>query len=293
MPHYLLRHGLFILCVLLISGRAEALHVLLANDDGYEAPGLAALADALAAAGHRVTVVAPRTDQSGTSARVTTASFSWQEARKDVFVVDGSPADAVWLGLQRVLRDTPPDLVISGANRGQNLGAIAHLSGTVGAALMATLNGVPAIAVSVGLDFTEAAAGFPATQAAYPMAAAWVMKLVAALEKTASGAALLPRGAFLNVNYPALPADAVKAAIWAPPGTGWGYAVNYVDVEPVGTVKLAFGADPAAYSADATSDTARFAAGHITVSVLFAGFGATDTAAEAALRARLAGLVSR
>lgn len=288
-----LRQGLFILCVLLVSGRAEALHVLLANDDGYEAPGLAALAQKLASAGHRVTVVAPRTDQSGTSARITTAPFAVQEARKGVFVVDGSPADAVWVGLQRVLRETPPDLVISGANRGQNLGAIAHLSGTVGAALMASLNGVPAIAVSVGLDFGEAAAGFPATLAAYPAAAAWVTTLVAALEKTADGAALLPKGAFLNVNYPALPAEAVKAAVWAPPGEGWGYAVNYAEVAPAGTVKLAFGADPEVYPADAVSDTARFAAGHVTVSLLFTGFGAGDAAAEAALRARLEGLVAR
>lgn len=288
-----LRQGLFILCVLLVSGRAEALHVLLANDDGYEAPGLAALAQKLASAGHRVTVVAPRTDQSGTSARITTAPFAVQEARKGVFVVDGSPADAVWVGLQRVLRETPPDLVISGANRGQNLGAIAHLSGTVGAALMASLNGVPAIAVSVGLDFREAAAGFPATLAAYPAAAAWVTTLVAALEKTAAGAALLPKGAFLNVNYPALPAEAVKAAVWAPPGKGWGYAVNYTEVAPAGTVKLAFGADPEVYPADAVSDTARFAAGHVTVSLLFTGFGAGDAVSEAALRARLEGLVAR
>lgn len=288
-----LRQGLFVLCFLLVAGRAEALHVLLANDDGYEAPGLIALADALAAGGHRVTIVAPRTDQSGTSARISTAPFAIEEARQDVYVVDGSPADAVWVGLQRVLRATPPDLVISGANRGQNLGAIAHLSGTVGAALMASLNGVPAIAVSVGLDFTEAAAGFPTTQAAYPAAAAWVTKLVATLEKTATGAPLLPKGAFLNVNYPARPADAVAGAVWAPPGTGWGYAVKYAEAEPPGTVKLAFGADPEVYPADAASDTARFAAGHITVSLLFTGFGAADSAAEAALRTRLEALVPR
>ena len=285
------RHALFITCLLLVAGPAEALHILLANDDGYEAPGLVALADALGAAGHRVTVIAPRTDQSGTSARISTVPFRVREARTGVFVVDGSPADAVWVGLKRVLVESPPDLVISGANRGQNLGAIAHLSGTVGAALMASLNGVPAIAVSVGLDFAEAGKGFPATQAAYPAAAAWVAKLVEALEKTAAGAALLPAGTFLNVNYPARPADAVKAATWAPPGTGWGYAVNYAEQEPPGTVKLTFGSDPESYPANANSDTARFAAGHLTVSLLFTGFGAADVAAGAALRARLKGLV--
>ena len=287
-----LSHTTFILCLLLVTGRAEALHVLLTNDDGFEAPGLAALAAALGAAGHRVTVVAPRTDQSGTSARISTTPFRIESVREGVHVVDGSPADSVWVGLQRVLHETPPDLVISGANRGQNLGATTHLSGTVGAALMASLNGVPAIAVSVGLNFGEAPDGFPSTLAAYPKAAEWVMTLVAQLEKTAAGQALLPKGTFLNVNYPARPADAVGRAIWAPLGQAWGYAVSYADAEPSGAVKLAFGADPEAYSAEDHSDTARFAAGHVTVSLMFPGFGVANTTAEAALRTRLKGVVA-
>lgn len=263
-------HALCVGLVLLLgSGSpASALTLLLTNDDGFQAPGLQAMQAALREAGHRVIVVAPRLDQSGSSVKITTTPLALKQEAPDVWVVDGSPADAVWVGLRRVLRETPPDLVVSGSNRGQNLGAVSNLSGTVGAAVMAALNDVPAIAVSVGIDFAEAEAGFPSTVAAYPAAGAFTAKLVARLAGARGDGALLPPRTVLNVNYPARPPAEVRPARWTRLGPEFGYAADYADGESPGTVKLALGPDPNRYAEKDAHDTARFAAGHVTVTVL-------------------------
>lgn len=280
--------ALGLLCFVLTP--ASALDILLTNDDGFAAPGLQAMAEALTRAGHRVRVVAPETDQSGTSARISTGEFSVREESPGVHAVAGSPADAVWVALGVVLKDDLPDLVVSGANRGQNLGAITHLSGTVGAAVMATLNGVPAIAVSTGLDFAEQAQGFPSTIAAYPQTARFVTRLIDALARAAEAGPLLPPGVLLNINHPALPTASVRPAVWAEPGAGWGYAVRYEPGTAAGTLKLRFGADDSPLAPGDSADTARFRAGHVTVSVLaVAGWDIDPVRAD--LARRLAGVV--
>jgi len=281
------------LCVLWsVLTPASALDILLTNDDGFTAPGLQVMAEALTKAGHTVTVAAPETDQSGTSARISTGEFRLREDRPGVHAVAGSPADAVWVALGVLLKDDRPDLVISGANRGQNLGAITHLSGTVGAAVMATLNGVPAIAVSTGLQFSEHADGFPSTMAAYPPTARFVTRLIDALASSAGSGPLLPPRMLLNVNHPALPATGIRPAVWAEPGTGWGYAVSHVPGEAPGTLKLRFGADETPVSkGEADRDIARFRAGHITVSLL-AVVGGETAAFHADLARRLAAVVA-
>ena len=266
-------------------GTARELNILLANDDGFEAPGLVAVRAALQAAGHHVTVVAPRTDQSGSSVKITTAQMALKEEAPGVWVVDGSPADAVWVGLHRVFKQAPPDLVISGANRGQNLGAVSNLSGTVGGAVMAAMNDVPAIAVSVGIDFKEAAQGFPSTLAAYSGAAQFVVALVARLSAQPPGKKLLPARTLLNVNYPAMLPKAIKGARWAELGRGFGYTVAYREGDVADTVKLAFGPDTTQYPPGASADTARFAAGFITLSLFDTSWLAPRSArADAAAR---------
>lgn len=280
--------ALGLLCFVLTP--ASALDILLTNDDGFAAPGLQAMAEALTRAGHRVRVMAPETDQSGTSARISTGEFSVREESPGVHAVAGSPADAVWVALGVVLKDDLPDLVVSGANRGQNLGAITHLSGTVGAAVMATLNGVPAIAVSTGLDFADQAQGFPSTIAAYPQTARFVTRLIDALARAAEAGPLLPPGVLLNINHPALPTASVRPAVWAEPGAGWGYAVRYEPGTAAGTLKLRFGADDSPLAPGDSADTARFRAGHVTVSVLaVAGWDIDPVRAD--LARRLAGVV--
>jgi 5'/3'-nucleotidase SurE len=259
---------------------ARELTILLTNDDGYEAPGLTALRDALSAAGHRVVIVAPRTDQSGSSAKISTTPIAYKEEKPGVWAVDGSPADATAVGLAVVMQESPPDLVVSGANRGQNLGSTTNLSGTVGAAVMAVMRGIPAIAVSVGINFDEAAAGFPSTLAAYPDAANFIARLVAQLA-AGGDERVLPTNTLLNVNYPARAADTIAGAVWTSLGSGAGYALEYRPGPEPGTTKLAFGPDSEVAPAGSNSDTARFAAGYITVGVLDGNWAASADIARA------------
>ena len=185
----------------------ERLRILLTNDDGYLAPGINAVRDALQDAGHEVIVVAPHDNQSGSSVRLTTSGqIRVVEHGNDVWSVYGSPADAVLVALRRILRNDPPDLVVSGANFGQNL-AYASSSGTVGAATMSTYAGVPAVAISVGIITAERRSEprrYPSTFAAFPGAAAFVVELIESLRLAAQdGGGLLPEHTLLNVNYPA------------------------------------------------------------------------------------------
>lgn len=185
------------------------LRILLTNDDGYDAPGVKAVHASLVGGGHDVTVVAPLGNQSSSGMRVTTqGALDFKEQTTGVWSVDGSPADAVLVGLLHVMKDEPPDIVISGANFGPNLG-YAYSSGTVGAATMAMYVGLPAIAISVGVDPAEYAAkpmAFPSTYKAFEGAAELALKLVDDLrEARVEDGRLLPEHTILNVNYP--PAD--------------------------------------------------------------------------------------
>ena len=136
------------------------MRVLLSNDDGVHAPGIRALAEAFA--GDEVWVVAPDREQSASShaislhrpLRIVEVSPRW-------YAVDGTPTDAVYMGLNHVLRSARPDVVVSGVNNGPNLGNDVLYSGTVAAAMEGALLGVNAIAVSLAgpppHEFEEAA----------------------------------------------------------------------------------------------------------------------------------------
>lgn len=162
------------------AGETAPLNILLTNDDGVDAPGIRAVREALLAAGHKVTMVAPIEDHSGSGAQVTTrGSIGYQERSSGVWSVDGFPADAVLIGLLHIMKDEKADLVVAGANFGQNLGYAIN-SGTVGAATVAMYAGVPAIALSVGVDYAEVSAQpypFPSTFKAFPGAAELCVRL--------------------------------------------------------------------------------------------------------------------
>lgn len=272
------------------EGGGRELDILLTNDDGYQAPGIEALHAALTAAGHRVTMVAPRENQSGASWRISTGPIRYAEERPGVWAVDGSPADAVAVGLRVVYAGRKPDLVVSGANLGQNVGATANVSGTVGAALMAEYLGVPAIAVSVGMDFAEKGMTppFPSTVAAYPACATFTVELVEHIAASAGAGPLLPPDAVLNVNYPVAPAGAPRGVRLADYGRFSAFTYDYTPTGQPGEVRLAFTAEPAA-AQEAGSDTQLFAEGFVTISVLD-GELAADPAVERAVNARLQAL---
>ena len=161
--------------------------ILITNDDGIESPALAALETALSHFG-RVTVVAPDRERSAASHCITLHEpVVYHPLGSNRFAVQGTPADCVIAALDRILKE-PPALVISGVNRGLNVGDDIMYSGTVAAASEAVLQGIPAIAVS--------ASGFQTSD--YVSAAQVAARIaVRVLEEG------LPPDVLLNVNYPA------------------------------------------------------------------------------------------
>ena len=162
-------------------------HILITNDDGIHAEGLRALVAAVRDLG-RVSVAAPHTERSATAQSITLRQpIYYEETAPDEWAVEGTPTDAVILALNKLLSE-PPDLVISGINRGGNMGENVYYSGTVGAAMEATINHIPALAISVahkGRDFD------------YRPAAAFAHRLAELVLQEG-----LPKGVLLNVNVP-------------------------------------------------------------------------------------------
>jgi len=128
------------------------MRILITNDDGINAPGLEvlhAIATELAGPDGEVWTVAPAFEQSGVSHCISyIRPMMLAELGPRRFAAEGSPADCVLAGLGHVLKDSPPDLVLSGVNRGNNAGENTLYSGTIGAALEAALHGVKAVALS-------------------------------------------------------------------------------------------------------------------------------------------------
>ncbi len=172
--------------------------VLLTNDDGVSAPGMAALEAAIRPLARRTVTVAPDGNRSGAGHAVTAFDSIALNGvdHPDRWSISGTPADAAMIGLQHVLSDDPPDLVISGVNRGANLGDDYYASGTIGAAIQACLQDVPALSVSAAyarVDRTEHGPDWDMVRHALP-------GLVRDL--CAHGWA---RDVFYNINLPNLP----------------------------------------------------------------------------------------
>ncbi len=178
---------------------ADTYRILLVNDDGVDAPGIAAMAAALATdPSIEVTIVAPTEQQSGKGTALTIhADLPLRPHQKiagfRTWSVDATPATTARVGLSVVLADNPPDLVISGINKGENVGRIAWYSGTVGAAREAVLAGFTSMAVSLQLNWAD-------PHPAFEDAARWVMPIIQALRDNP-----LPKGVYLNVNVPQPP----------------------------------------------------------------------------------------
>ncbi len=193
---------LTVMVVAMVAGPATAedtagpFHVMVANDDGIDAPGIAAIVKELAAdPSYRVTVVAPAEQQSVTShSHVTRREVPVRPhapmSGATAWSVDATPASVVRIGLTAVLADDMPDLVVSGINLGENNGLGAWTSGTVGAAREALLVGVPSIALSLQLDWDD-------PQPDFETAARWCKPIIDAVRQDG-----LPRGVLLNVNVP-------------------------------------------------------------------------------------------
>lgn len=189
--------------------QAAPLRILLVNDDGCRSPGITQLQRQLSDSGYDVWLVAPAENQSGIGSAITMRpgkTFSVQKNADRQFCFPGTPADSVDFGLFGVLRDNPPDLVISGVNDGPNTGASQLNSGTVSAAARAVRFGYPAIAASIGYILTpeEMSQGWPATKKYWPQAIDYVVQVVKKLDRQRlAGQPLLPAGIGVSINYPA------------------------------------------------------------------------------------------
>jgi len=174
--------------------------ILLTNDDGIAAPGMAALAEVMKQHG-QVTVVAPISEMSAVGHAITLSDplrVTPFEKNGDFFgyAVRGTPADCVKLAYWVLLKDQPkPDILISGINLGSNTGINTIYSGTVSAATEGAILGIPSFAISLA-TFVKPDFSF---------AAKFAGRLAEILLKHR-----LPKGVFLNVNVPAVPADQIR-----------------------------------------------------------------------------------
>ena len=125
------------------------MRILITNDDGIHAPGLAVLERIAKELSHDITIVAPETDQSGVAHSLSLNDpLRLRELSPRHFAIKGTPTDCVIMGVRLIMKDRAPDLVLSGVNRGQNVAEDVTYSGTIAAAMEGTLLGVPSIALS-------------------------------------------------------------------------------------------------------------------------------------------------
>jgi 5'-nucleotidase len=171
--------------------------VLISNDDGIHAPGLQLLETVMRQLAGEVWVVAPETEQSAASHSLTMRRPLYvREIQEKRYIVDGTPTDCVLLAVHKVMKDCLPDLILSGINRGANMGEDATYSGTVAAAMEGTLLGFRSVALS--LHYVEAGSlqwGTPEH---------WIGPT---LERLAG--ACWPDDVLINVNFPDVKPDAV------------------------------------------------------------------------------------
>lgn len=171
--------------------------ILISNDDGIHAPGLKVLERVARRLCRDVWVVAPESEQSAASHSLTMRRPLYlRQVGRRRFTVDGTPTDCVLVAVHQALKQRPPDLMLSGINRGGNLGEDATYSGTVAAAMEGTLLGIRSVALSQ--LYANAA------DARWATAEAWAEHVLKRL-----GGFDWPTGVLLNVNIPDVPADAV------------------------------------------------------------------------------------
>lgn len=240
-------------------------NILVTNDDGIDSPGLWALVRAVVPVAREVVVVAPTINQSAVGAGFTLRrELQWTRAAPppgadvEAWHVDGTPADCVMVALDKLLVDRGIDMVVSGVNRGANVGNDVLASGTVGGALQGHFRGLVALAVSQAFrgPYDEAEAEID-----------WsVAERVAAMVCRMEAEGRLPGSLFLNVNIPACPFEEIAGMVVtrmgrhgyvrlqeltgtsavldreagllthpdAPPGTDiWALAHDYVSVSPL------------------------------------------------------------
>jgi 5'-nucleotidase len=245
--------------------------VLLTNDDGIDAPGLQLLERVAATLAREVWVVAPEHDQSGTSHALSLhAPLRVSPRGERRFAVRGTPGDCVVVGMRHLL-GAMPDLVLSGINRGSNIGMETVLSGTIGAAMTAMFLGARAIALSQAFED-----GNVPWETAEALAAGVIRQL----------ADLQWDGACLSVNFPPCTPDRARGLAVTRQGVGLLDTIDVVErTDPRGIMYQWLHMRRGARQDTPGTEAAAIAAGHVSVTPL--RFERTDEAAFASLAARL------
>ena len=176
------------------------MRILLTNDDGIHAPGLAALERIAAGLSDDVWVVAPELDQSGLAHSLSLNDpLRLRKISDRRFALRGTPSDCVIMAIRRLLADRKPDLVLSGVNSGGNLADDVTYSGTIAGAIEGTLLGVPSVALSQAYNYSNGERDVP-WQTAETHAPGIIRKLIA------FG---FPPGVLYNLNFPNSSADRI------------------------------------------------------------------------------------
>lgn len=176
--------------------------VLISNDDGINAAGLKLLEKIAKSIAGDVWVVAPETEQSASGHSLTLRRpLRIRQAGARRFAVDGTPTDCILLAVNQIMKECKPDLVLSGINQGRNVGEDMTYSGTIAAAMEATLFGIPAIAFS---QATDGDTGVGATRVSFAAAEAYAARVIRKLVSVP-----WPKDVLMNVNFPDTPAKKV------------------------------------------------------------------------------------
>jgi 5'-nucleotidase len=229
------------------------MNILVSNDDGVLAPGLALLANACAEVGS-VTVVAPDREQSGTSHSLTLHRPLRPTRRPDgAFQLDGTPTDCVLLAIQTLMPERP-DFVFSGVNHGPNMGEDVLYSGTVAAAMEAVSLGVPGIAISFAGRDVNLLASYRA--------------VVSMLVRRITEVADFPSAMVLNIILPNSPAEDVKGIRVTQLGSRYFSESLTRMTDPWGREIFWIGGGTITWTGGADSDHEAVAAGYISVTPL-------------------------
>ena len=176
------------------------MRILLTNDDGIYAPGLAVLEEIAQSLSDDVWIVAPETDQSGVSHSLSLNDpLRLREIDTRRFAVKGTPTDCVIMGVRHIIEEGPPDLVLTGVNRGQNAAEDVTYSGTIAGAMEGTILGIPSFALSQA--YSAATRQQPHWDTAIKYAPDLIRRVLA------EG---VPRDVLVNVNFPDCAPDQVK-----------------------------------------------------------------------------------
>ncbi len=227
--------------------------VLLSNDDGVAAPGLAALREEITKIAE-VVVVAPEINQSAAGHSLTLQRpLRVRDVDTDIYAIDGTPTDAVTWAFHKLLVDRKPDLVISGINAGANLGDDVTYSGTVAAALEGTILGVPSIAASL----------VDQNGANFEPSAQFIGRLVGWVSREG-----MPKNTLLNVNLPYLDGGTINEFAITRLGKRTYHDIIYEKVDPHGKEYFWIAGEPTSDLTDSDTDMRAIAEGKVSITPL-------------------------